>query len=97
MCDDEYSFRNELTREIAYGTLTKAERARRHATLAKAIAQDGERTGRLEEVMDRLGYHFNLAASLLTELDTGEGGMPAGMAREAVQFLSARGPPRRAA
>ena len=39
--DDEYRFRNELTRDVAYGTLTKAERARRHGTLAKLIAEDG--------------------------------------------------------
>jgi class 3 adenylate cyclase/tetratricopeptide (TPR) repeat protein len=85
--DDEYGFRNELTREIAYSTLTKAERARRHGLLAKTIAMDGERTGRIEEVMDRLAYHFNLAASLLTELGTHEG-MPTEMAREAASFLS---------
>src|SRR3954454_829823 len=85
--DDEYAFRNELTREIAYGTLTKAARARRHSLLAKTIAMDGDRTGRIEEVMDRLAYHWNLSASLLTELGTGEG-LPAEMAREAASFLS---------
>ncbi|MGZ4714537.1 MAG: adenylate/guanylate cyclase domain-containing protein [Acidimicrobiia bacterium] len=85
--DDEFAFRNELTREIAYGTLTKAERARRHGLLAKTIAIEGERTGRIEEVMDRLAYHFNLAASLLTELGTGEG-LPGTMAHEAASFLS---------
>ena len=87
VADDEYSFRNELTREIAYGTLTKAERARRHGVLAKHIAMEGERTGRIEEVMDRLAYHFNLAASLLTELGTGAG-LPAGHAHDAASFLS---------
>jgi class 3 adenylate cyclase/tetratricopeptide (TPR) repeat protein len=85
--DDEYAFRNELTREIAYSTLTKAERARRHGLLAKTIAMDGERTGRIEEVMDRLAYHWNLSASLLTELGTGEG-LPPEMAHEAASFLS---------
>lgn len=85
--DDEYSFRNELTREIAYNTLTKAERARRHGLLAKSIAMEGERTGRIEEVMDRLGYHFNLAASLLNELD-GSAGLPSDMKRDAASFLS---------
>ena len=94
--DDEYGFRNELTREIAYGTLTKAERARRHGLLAKTIAMEGERTGRIEEVMDRLAYHFNLAASLLTELGTHEG-LPPEMAREASSFLSRAARPRRAA
>ncbi len=55
-------FRNELTRDVAYGTLTKAERARRHGTVAKLIAEDAEANDRIEEVLDRLGYHFNLAA-----------------------------------
>ena len=85
--DGEFSFRNELTREIAYGTLTKAERARRHGLLAKTLAHEGERSGRIEEVMDRLGYHFNLAASLLTELGAGSG-LPPEMAREAASFLA---------
>ena len=82
----EFSFRNELTREIAYGTLTKAERARRHNLLAKTLAKEGERTGRIEEVMDRLGYHFNLAASLMTELGSGAG-LPLEMAANAASFL----------
>ena len=43
--DDEYSFRNELTREIAYGTLTKAERARRHGA-ARQDHRDGRRAHR---------------------------------------------------
>ena len=60
--DDEFRFRNELTRDVAYGTLTKAERARRHGTVAKLIAEDAEANDRIEEVLDRLGYHFNLAA-----------------------------------
>ncbi len=84
---DEFSFRNELTREIAYGTLTKAARAQRHGLLAKTIAAEGERTGRIEEVMDRLGYHFNRAASLRGELGTGEGMHPE-MARQAASFLA---------
>ena len=84
---DEFSFRNELTREIAYGTLTKAARAQRHGLLAKTMAHEGERTGRIEEVMDRLGYHFNLSTSLLKELGTGDG-LPPEMAREAASFLS---------
>jgi len=85
--DDEYAFRNELTREIAYGTLTKAERARRHGVLAKTIAMDGERTGRIEEVMDRLAYHFNLAASLMAELGSIDG-LPNGMIPAGVRFLA---------
>ncbi|MBK5287417.1 MAG: tetratricopeptide repeat protein [Acidimicrobiia bacterium] len=90
LVDGEFAFRNELTREIAYGTLTKAERARRHGLLAKTLANEGERTGRIEEVMERLGYHFDLAASLLNELGSGSG-MPPEMAREAASFLARAG------
>ena len=39
---DEFHFKSELIREIAYGTLTKAERARRHADLAP-IARSARR------------------------------------------------------
>ncbi len=88
--DGEFAFRNELTREIAYNTLTKAERARRHGLLAKTLATEGERTGRIEEVMERLGYHFDLAASLRNELGSGSG-MPPEMAREAASFLARAG------
>ena len=34
---DEYQFKSELVREVAYSTLTKGERARRHATLADQL------------------------------------------------------------
>ncbi|MGZ4734118.1 MAG: ATP-binding protein [Acidimicrobiia bacterium] len=84
--DDEYRFRNELTRDVAYGTLTKAERARRHGTLAKLIAEDAEANDRIDEVLDRLGYHFNLAASLMAELGPIEG-LPSGMVPAGVRFL----------
>ncbi len=90
LVDGEFEFRNELTREIAYGTLTKADRARRHGLLAKTLANEGERTGRIEEVMERLGYHFDLAASLLNELGSGSG-LPPEMAREAASFLARAG------
>ncbi len=85
--DDEFRFRNELTRDVAYGTLTKAERARRHGTLAKLIAEEAEAQDRIDEVLDRLAYHFNLAASLMAELGSdrrsADGMMPAG-----VRFLA---------
>jgi tetratricopeptide (TPR) repeat protein len=83
---DEYAFRNELSRDVAYGTLTKAERARRHGALARLLAKDAERTGRIEETLDRLAYHFNLSASLMTELGSVPG-LPDDLAPGAVQFL----------
>ncbi len=84
--DDEFRFRNELTRDVAYGTLTKAERARRHGTVAKLIAEEAEANDRIEEVLDRLGYHFNLAAALMAELGAIDG-LPSGMVPAGVRFL----------
>ena len=83
---DEYRFRNELTRDVAYGTLTKAERARRHGHLAKLLAEDAEANDRIDEVLDRLGYHFNLAASLMAELGAIDG-LPSGMVPAGIRFL----------
>jgi len=84
---DEYAFRSELTREVAYETLTKAERARRHAALARLLSKDAERTGRVEESLDRLAYHFNLSAALMTELGPAPG-LPDDIRPGAVQFLT---------
>lgn len=84
--DDEYTFRNELTREVAYGTLTKAERARRHGMLAKRLAEDAEAHGRLDDVLDRLAYHFNVAATLIAELGPVPG-LPEDLVSRALRFL----------
>ena len=43
---DDFHFKSELIREIAYGTLTKAERARRHAVVAPVLAARGEQADR---------------------------------------------------
>ncbi len=85
--DDEFSFRNELTRDVAYGTLTKAERARRHATLSKLMAEDAEANDRVGDDLDRLAYHFNVAASLMAELGSVDG-LPNGMIPAGVKFLT---------
>ena len=85
--DDEFRFRNELTRDVAYGTLTKAERARRHGSLTKLIAEDAEANDRIDEVLDRLAYHFNLAASLMAELGAIDG-LPSGMVPAGARFLT---------
>ena len=85
--DDEFRFRNELTRDVAYGTLTKAERARRHGSLTKLIAEDAEANDKIDEVLDRLAYHFNLAASLMAELGAIDG-LPSGMVPAGARFLT---------
>src|SRR5581483_9256405 len=59
-----YRFKHVLIREVAYGGLTKAERARLHAQFAEWLA---ERAG--EELLEIRAYHLDHAAQLQAELD----------------------------
>ncbi len=66
--DGEFEFRSELVREVAYETLTKAERARRHAALADWLSDNARRTGREDEYLEQLAHHYGAAAELTREL-----------------------------
>jgi class 3 adenylate cyclase/tetratricopeptide (TPR) repeat protein len=68
-----YSFRTDLVRDVAYSTLTKAERARRHAALATWLAAQGQGTGADGAALEGLAHHYGAAATLLRELGTIEG------------------------
>ena len=61
---DDFSFPSEVVRAVAYGTLAKAERARRHAALADWYASN---TGS-ESAAERAAYHYGTVAELLAEL-----------------------------
>ncbi len=60
--DDEFHFKSELVHEIAYATLTKAERARRHARLAAVIEEKGD------DATDEVADHLWAAAEVVMEL-----------------------------
>jgi class 3 adenylate cyclase len=60
--DDAYTFRHILFREVAYGTLARAERVRLHVAVAQwleAYAHD-----KLDEFVELLAYHYREAAKL---------------------------------
>ncbi len=59
--DDEFQFKSELVREVAYSTLTKGERARRHAALADQILALVKR--RAEAAGNELGENAGTASS----------------------------------
>ncbi|HEU5083336.1 MAG TPA: adenylate/guanylate cyclase domain-containing protein [Acidimicrobiales bacterium] len=63
---DLYTFRSEVIREVAYSTLTKADRARSHAGIAKWI-EAHEDLGR-EHVVDQVANHWAAAAELVMEI-----------------------------
>jgi hypothetical protein len=59
---DAYAFRHILFRDVAYGTLARAERVRLHVAVAswlEAFARD-----RLDEFVELLAYHYREAATL---------------------------------
>ena len=78
-----YRFKHVLIREVAYGGLTKAERARLHAQFAEWLA---ERAG--EELLEIRAYHLDHAAQLQAELD---GAPSRELAHEAAEALEEAG------
>ncbi len=81
--DGEFSFKSELIREVAYGTLTKAERARRHAALGGWLV---DRSRGDDEPVDPIAHHFGIAAELVSELGRVEG-VPSDLRVRAVDAL----------
>jgi class 3 adenylate cyclase/tetratricopeptide (TPR) repeat protein len=59
--DGGFNFKSELVREVAYGTLTRAERARRHADLAHRVSE-------AEERVEFVAHHLATAAELVADL-----------------------------
>lgn len=81
LAGDDYRFKSELIREIAYGTLTKAERARRHAALAPLLAARGE------VAVDQLSHHLATAAELVAEIGAAPG-VPGDIRAQAIEALT---------
>jgi len=77
---DDFHFKSELIREIAYGTLTKAERARRHAVVAPVLAARGE------QAVDQAAHHLATAAELVDELGAVDG-VPSDVRDQAIVAL----------
>lgn len=73
--DDSWSFRNDLVREVAYETLAKSERARRHANIADWLQGRVKELGR-DDDGELLAHHAGLAAELVLELGAIEGVAP---------------------
>ena len=57
--EEEYAFKHALTREVAYGSLPKAKRARRHAAFAGWLEARG---GARDEDAPLLAHHYAEAA-----------------------------------
>ncbi|HEX5615825.1 MAG TPA: adenylate/guanylate cyclase domain-containing protein [Acidimicrobiia bacterium] len=79
---EEFHFRSDLIREVAYSTLAKAERARRHAILAPLLRTHGEAG------VDQVAEHFRIAVELVDEMGPVPG-VPADLREQAHDALLA--------
>jgi tetratricopeptide (TPR) repeat protein len=84
--DTEYEFKSDLVREIAYETLTKGDRARRHASVADWLAKYAKRTEREDEHLERIAHHFAQAAGLVREVGVVDG-VPPDVLEQALDWL----------
>jgi class 3 adenylate cyclase/tetratricopeptide (TPR) repeat protein len=66
-----WAFRSDLVREVAYSTLTKADRARSHQGIALWMEAHEQTTSNV--VIDRITHHYVRAAELGRELGPVEG------------------------
>ena len=67
--DDGFRFKSELVRDVAYGTLTRAERARRHSDLAERVLESEDR-------IEFVAHHLATAAELVADLGSITGMQP---------------------
>ncbi len=58
----ELTFRHILIRDVAYGTLPRAERARHHAAAGRWL--EGQAVGREDELAELVAFHYREAAAL---------------------------------
>jgi len=68
-----WEFRSELVREVAYSTLTKADRAERHAGIAKWCRSNLDE--RHDSVVERIAHNYARAAELASDFSA-LGGVP---------------------
>ncbi len=78
---DEYHFKSELVRQVAYSTLTKGERARRHEALASQLDDT------VESHVDQIAHHLACAAEMIDEVGLALVG-PDGIRERAITHLA---------
>ena len=87
LVDERVGFRSDLIREVAYSTLTKGERARRHAAVAAWLTERGGSVETAEQGEMR-AHHLAAAAEQVAELGAIEGVAP-DIAEQALDALLA--------
>jgi class 3 adenylate cyclase/predicted ATPase len=83
-----WAFRSELVRDVAYGTMTKAQRAKVHWRIAAWL--EAEERHDHDAVVDRIAHHYGRAAALTGELG-GSPAVPGDIYGRAVRWLRLAG------
>jgi class 3 adenylate cyclase/tetratricopeptide (TPR) repeat protein len=86
--EGQCEFRSDLVREVVYGMLTKAERARRHAALARWLGSLEDNPN--DELLGELARHWSTAAELTAELG-GVDGVPPDVRDRAIAAMQLAG------
>lgn len=81
---DTYAFRSDVIREVAYSTLTKADRARAHAGIARWIEEHEDL--QVEAVVDQIASHYAAAAELVADIGAVPG-VPGNVREQALDWL----------
>jgi class 3 adenylate cyclase/tetratricopeptide (TPR) repeat protein len=82
-----WSFHSDLIREVAYGTLTKADRARRHYGIAKYLeATEPNRHEASDRLVDVIAHHYGAATELVAEVGSSSG-VPDDIAVRALDWI----------
>ncbi|MET0802448.1 MAG: adenylate/guanylate cyclase domain-containing protein, partial [Acidimicrobiales bacterium] len=84
--DDRWSFRSDLVRDVAYGTLTKARRAAGHAGIAKWLEHHSAGDKLPTAMVDRIAHHYTLAAELVADVGA-SAGVPEDVRERALVWL----------
>ena len=84
--DVDFTFTSEIIREVVYSTITKGERARRHAVLAGWLADRSDPDD--ANVFERVAYHYATAARVVRELGT-VSDVPTDLEARAVEAIGA--------
>ncbi|MDY7104341.1 MAG: adenylate/guanylate cyclase domain-containing protein [Actinomycetota bacterium] len=82
-----WAFRSDLVRDVAYGMLTKADRARRHAEIAGYIERHLGGAVPDDNSVDPIAYHYGMAARLAGEVGIVDG-LPEDLNERALSWIA---------
>ncbi len=86
VAEGSFEFKSDIVRDVAYETLTKRERARRHAAVARWLSDYASMTEREDEHLERIAHHFAQAAQLVRDIGDVEG-VPSDVAGQSLDWL----------